>query len=465
VIASINIIPVKMAESKNILFIPIPGSVTGDLWHLAAAQILSLRYSAYFELVTVVVVTEGGDSNEILFGRATFNYLRDLELPCMVVKISGLPEKASKKLTEIAIYNLADSLQNTWETKKISKGNFDEELHKADTYKVHGFTEESLVHPFRRAIPKEDSPILQLMTATTIAIQILCAEDFEGRWTHLRQHMVPQSNATIYEQANEWAKGKWEQLKDLINTKYNSNLKMTGVLLYLNRKNPQANINTNSSEDIQRQVEEIAKERNMIFQVVAVGADPKDGDFDLFNKKAKAEYPGLNPCATAMLWGKVRDAATLEGAKNLNLQVPIFGIFSGRTGSIDLPAFCGVNCFFWDEPWLQAAGDNQIYEEFKKLSMFYGKHDELTKDMDGQISQCLRSLQLYPIMATGLVEEIVDIKSEPTSSRTWRKVRKQEVDEWFERKNEGKQGKIYPQAPSGPTWNAVSISFLRGHQS
>ncbi|KAI9767924.1 MAG: hypothetical protein M1840_005417 [Geoglossum simile] len=455
-----------MTETKN-LFIPIPGTVTGDLWHLAAAHILSKRYPIkQWELVTVVVLTDGGEDDEELHGRATFNYLRDLDLPCMVIKIFGLPKKASKKLTELAVYQVGEaSLSQTWLKKKYSKLYFDDEVAHADTYKVSDLAEESLGLPYKRAIPDENSSILQLMTATTIAIQILIDKpaEFEDRKKYLRENMVPQPKTDIYNKTSLLAEEKWNLLKACIESQQDYlNSKVAGVLLYLNRKNPQANANTNSSEEILKQVKSIAGEKNLVVQVVAVGADPAPGDFDLFNKSTGIKYPGLNPCATAIVWSKVAQAGTAEGAKTLGLAKPIFGIFSGRTGSIDLPAFCGVNCFFWDEPWLQAAGDKSIYINFGALSMFHDVTNEPDKEMDGQISQCLRSLELYPIMATGLAEGLVDIKAgpgQPKPGRTYGMVRLEEVNQWLDKTKE--RGTIYPPAPAAQTVAPNPFQFYR----
>jgi hypothetical protein len=443
-----------MAESKTNLFIPIPGTVTGDLWHLAAAHILSLKYRNDWELVTVVVLTDKGHPDELQHGRATFNYLRDLSLPCMVIKLYGLGQNASKKLTEIATYTLEKDLQQAWQTQKHSTKYFDQEV--ADlarySYNVSGFTENSVeLLPYKRVIPNEQTKILQLMTATTIAIQILVEDknEFEKRRKFLKENMVPRLSAKVYSEANRVAEEKWGELKQLIQAQRDYSTS-AGVLLYLNRKNQQANTNTNSSEQILTQVKGFAGKRKRIVQVVAVGADPEKDVFDLFNKRTGEKYPGINPCATALLWSKVALAGTHEGANQLGLKIPIDGIFSGRSGAIDLPAFCGVNCFFWDQPWLQAAGDKAAFDMFSGLKMYQGNRDSLIKNMDGQMSQCLRALELYPIMATGLADEIIDLETD----HTWGSVRLQEVEDWLD--NRKQKGTIFPGPPSGSNWYAVS---------
>lgn len=69
-------------------------------------------------------------------------------------------------------------------------------------------------------------------------------------------------------------------------------------------------------------------------------------DFDLYDKIKlwpNWVYPGLNPLVTAGFWAKVGQRAD------------IFGLFGGRSGSVDVASFMGVNVFWWDAPWLEVA--------------------------------------------------------------------------------------------------------------
>ena len=73
---------------------------------------------------------------------------------------------------------------------------------------------------------------------------------------------------------------------------------------------------------------------------------PPESDFDLFGKiklGGNWVYPGLNPLVTAGFWAEVARRAD------------IFGLFGGRSGSMDVASFMGVSVFWWDAPWLEVA--------------------------------------------------------------------------------------------------------------
>ena len=73
---------------------------------------------------------------------------------------------------------------------------------------------------------------------------------------------------------------------------------------------------------------------------------PPESDFDLFDKiklGKKWVYPGLDPLVTAGFWAAVGRRAD------------IFGLFGGRSGSMDVASFMGVSVFWWDAPWLEVA--------------------------------------------------------------------------------------------------------------
>ncbi|KAK1749596.1 hypothetical protein QBC47DRAFT_440205 [Echria macrotheca] len=65
-------------------------------------------------------------------------------------------------------------------------------------------------------------------------------------------------------------------------------------------------------------------------------------------KKPNWEYPGPDMFVTAGFWREVAKRGD------------IFGVFSGRTGSIDVAMFHGVNVFWWDEPWLEFAARDPL---------------------------------------------------------------------------------------------------------
>lgn len=123
-----------------------------------------------------------------------------------------------------------------------------------------------------------------------------------------------------------------------------------------------------------------------------------------------------------------------EGSKHF------FGIYHGRSGLMDLAAFCGVNCFFWDDPLARVA-----WADSKALTSLgtVGRMNAL----DGQIPQCLRSMGLCPLMSVDL-PEMVPTEGEPIQH--WHEIRVGGLlSQWLEG---GTKGTLYPKAPTGEKW-------------
>ena len=118
-----------------------PGSVTGDLWHVAAAQILSTEYGdvdnlSFSQLVAVLVVTAeiqaredivpqyGRTVDEIIekqkfdveqeksSGKKTYDYLHGIGVPTMLLQLKG--NSPGKKDIEDIMHNQS----NRWFDKK-----------------------------------------------------------------------------------------------------------------------------------------------------------------------------------------------------------------------------------------------------------------------------------------------------------------------------------------------------------
>jgi hypothetical protein len=143
---------------------------------------------------------------------------------------------------------------------------------------------------------------------------------------------------------------------------------------------------------------------------------------DLFNKRTNAPYPGLEPIVTSRFWNIVAS------------QPDIFGVFSGRTGSVDVAIFNGVNVLWWDEPWLSIAarepdtmrwyglfepdprhtGESKTFQNWTIEELTSSRHPRestpleqgargwLANDRD-QVDQCLRCLQMAAISSVCLV--------------------------------------------------------------
>lgn len=87
---------------------------------------------------------------------------------------------------------------------------------------------------------------------------------------------------------------------------------------------------------------------------VATGAQPQAGDLDLYDQAiAPADRPQATKRRTALLWARIAD---------LQKEGLVHGLIGGRSGSMDIAAFMGVNAYSWDED----KPDNVDYQRLKK---------------------------------------------------------------------------------------------------
>jgi hypothetical protein len=85
---------------------------------------------------------------------------------------------------------------------------------------------------------------------------------------------------------------------------------------------------------------------------VAVGAQPQDGDLDLYDQRNPNPPPSTKR-RTALLWARIAD---------LQKEGLVHGLIGGRSGSMDIAAFMGVNAYSWDEE----KPDNVDYQRLRK---------------------------------------------------------------------------------------------------
>jgi len=132
----------------------------------------------------------------------------------------------------------------------------------------------------------------------------------------------------------------------------------------LNRRTGDLNKQHNTTEGIDAQLQALAAQKSLFVIGIATPRG-KPGDIDLFDSdgKSQAKQKFVDKRRTAYFWKKVSE---------LQLQHEVHGLIGGRSGSMDIAAFMGVNAFSWDE---------------------YNQRDE----------QVLRLLQTYPLMHIGYV--------------------------------------------------------------
>ncbi|KAI9756663.1 MAG: hypothetical protein M4579_003752 [Chaenotheca gracillima] len=465
-------------ESRPKAYIVLPASVTGDLWHLAAAQILSKKEPVAHpcDFVTVVarfdwkvgeMQDQAGDTKavkdakaiwrknmeaELRNGPVSFDYLRGIGLDCMAVLISGpSPRSCTTRNLEKIMYMQPQS----WYDKVYATQAHN--MHSTQPFNVaietfDRSTSPSIPPPAQNAQDnwwnKEYTPeprVLPLMTATTIAMRILLPADTrQDLWKGLSVAM----SAEPFDTGKNIEKKASDKLTQLLGIVESEKKKHDGdrrVLLFNYRVNT-VNQGTNATNAILEQVRKLTdldgKPLIVIRVVAGLAKDQiQKNDFDLFNALEDAPYPGIDPHVTARFWHKV--AAQKE----------IVGIVSGRSGSVDIAAFTGVKALFYDEPWLRvAAGDvGAMRSLVKYLKTPEGviRQDENKKDMldqsqlqnglSNQIPQCLRSLQLYPIMAVALPENTASPDAE------WALINPDALELWLKQcLTDSFKGEIYP---------------------
>ena len=341
------------------------------------------------------------------YGAVLYNFLRQVGVNVMVVFLEskrpkkGEPDALNPKQTSMKTYMLTLSdidydffhVQNQnllydSETGEVKAFTLDDIMREARQRKEYGgilgtvltpdtfAPAKSNVTPESDVTPSRDISqyrVFGYMVATTIAMQAL--EDpalRRRRVADLSKHMSRINEAMVYDPLRRpkapWtsaelariekeAQKKWKELDYLISHLRNRRLGQhpPRFILYNHRVNA-VNSGTNSSKTLftafKNIVTRYSRRHRFETKIVVVNSSSAslghwfDGSspvLDLFNKNINAPYPGLAPIVTSRFWNIVAS------------QPDIFGVFSGRTGSVDVAIFNGVNVLWWDEPWLSIA--------------------------------------------------------------------------------------------------------------
>jgi len=127
------------------------------------------------------------------------------------------------------------------------------------------------------------------------------------------------------------------------------------VIIYNNRGND-VNSQTNSSAPLFDAFRNLVTQDPYNFAIVVINTGGPEltnvVEFDLFEKGNRGDgpterfSPGIDPLVTCRFFMMIAEFGVGDG---------IFGMFSGRSGSCDVAAFNGVNCFYWDTPYINLA--------------------------------------------------------------------------------------------------------------
>jgi hypothetical protein len=324
--------PKKTAPSKEKYYFNLPGNMTGDIWHLAAAMCLNQEFGSAEQnrqvtlkaLIGVVKTSEGE-------GKAKGKY--EIRSPSLIdfLKALNLPVKQVDVPKEKKRPNAAASFT------KVSKDNVLIERRLRDTPGSYRVEE-----------------VIDQRVSTTILMHHVKAQGKVAVISCLQKRFT--ESLPLPDKMAMDAK-----VKQILQAVRAQGPGKKAVLL--NRRTGELNKQHNTTDGIEAQIKELASKKNM-FVIGIATPKGKPGDIDLFDSagKSQAKQEFVDKRRTAYFWMQVS-----------KYPKEIHGLIGGRSGSMDIAAFMGVNAFSWDE---------------KKPS------DE----------QVLRLLQTYPLMHIGYVE-------------------------------------------------------------
>ncbi|KAK3984320.1 hypothetical protein QBC44DRAFT_375316 [Cladorrhinum sp. PSN332] len=410
------------------------GGLTGDIWHVAAAQILS-QYdkpgSSSHPFPTVNIQTclttmNYQDSAEtIKRTRGSWEYMNSIGLSTSLVIV---PYKRGRKIIATANEDL---------THAIAEKNFLEQL--STKAKGKSFSFASVLKELREKGnpgpgpdqepeedellgPVKDPKLVHIWCSTSIVMQMMNYLGFRQSQKILGYHLsggsqMPQGVKTA-------AEGKFLDLCATINAQCTPKTK--GVVLF-NYRIGDVNTQHDANMNIFTQVRELCRARGyLLFAIPQMKSDKwnkipaaeKPAGAEIFDLLNVVSSPANNPNGTsggptdnrakAYFWHLVAtylqgtsESAPLgkpETASNLAKldipryflrfkEAPVIGLIGGRSGSTDLPAFVGLRVFSWEEPLLKTH-----------------KAWSRPQSIESQGPQVGRLLNQHPLVVTGFLD-------------------------------------------------------------
>jgi hypothetical protein len=378
------------------MFILLPGGWSGDMWHCAAATVLcqsDVQNIVVPYPVTIIgmkeKVTDEKDvlnilvDNSISQGKKTYNYFHSLRIPILLARINKLEEKFqphfSKNIlagsgtylkTIIDIYEkycLQEELlfstiwEATPETERASNESTMalpegapalESLSKEELVTETEKKEEVLQSSSEISPPYEfnaddrtltgPSPLYHLWTSTTIVMQYLHdPKTREERIAYLQGHLsnIANDKAPWVIQARYLA----ESLQRLASDVGVDGKSAKKVLLF-NYRCGDVNKQHDANIALVKCVQELAGEHIVVVPLIV---NAPDDEVKQLKAETKCEVLELYKRDTP--YDKRYTAAFWAIVAN-EMQDVVFGLLGGRSGSMDIASFMGVNTCSWDEP-------------------------------------------------------------------------------------------------------------------
>lgn len=373
------------------------GEFTGDMWHCAAASALASfggdpTVIEPYPVTVIGIVEYGWDKskttvdvhNSFKRAGATFDYFRLIGIPILLARLSlqngreipgallNLEPDYLSKITEVYVKNPKANFHDTWKvTEQAPTWTGGYKLVPASEIKASfPQIDEKVLFPAKPSASTVDfeepeytweapkvwkaNSKLQLMTSTSIVMHYLSPADKRiDRINVLRKYLggdVSDKNKEAYMIA---AKQKIEELKALTVKAGWKSGDGQSIILFNYRKGD-VNHQHDANVDLWNHVNTLASgatHRKTVLAIV-LGFDNQSPPAAITRDNAITLYPPgfVDKRYTAAFWNLVATS----------LSDRIFGLIGGRSGSVDIAAFMGVNTCSWDEklfPWGNPKGN------------------------------------------------------------------------------------------------------------
>lgn len=369
---------------NNIVILTLPGTCTGDLWHHAAAQILSASYAKTIVVIALGAISEERDFNEsVRRAPAIFDYFRQIGVPCVLARIS-LPHGGETDFNEKMLDISAHQYNHLMQSQQDSPESFARlwpKLQAMDSNSTSGNQQ-------------AQSKALHYFLSTTIVMQYLSLEMSQAERSHRITklgNLLGGSTTDHYDsEIQQDVDRKIRELSALIASIRASaapEFAKAQVVLF-NWRGPSTYPGHASLPTHFTQITEHAHRYGLLVIRIAAGVsgdEIQDTDFDIFDARGTGNSI-RSKRFTPRFWARV--------ARDLGDSV--LGLIGGRSGSVDVAAFCGLNCFQWDEPVFNlAAAEPGELEGLELPSKDY---------VDMQVPQFVRLINQRSILNIGLLE-------------------------------------------------------------
>lgn len=361
-------------DDRDPAFVMLPGDFTGDIWHCAAATVLAHKkpdplIPKHYP-ITVVGVIESQQHNSFSRGSVSFDYFRSIGVPVLLARLSITGPNVSlkmsmSKLKETYLAKIAQdyvakpnaSFETTWDPKSTS-----------DAFP-------SPNSPWNQVQKIKQGQSIRLEASTTIVMQFLTPlETRQERMAALHIGLTTgidmKPGLIQYPAWKERADALVTKLKGLIKNEYTHTDKEGKSIILFNYRKGDVNRQHDSNLELFGHVRSVAKAVNAEYEVVPVLVGLDAGDPDRYSLKGSLD---LFPPAARK--STIYDKRTIPEfwrlvATDGELKNCVRGLIGGRSGSMDIAAFMGVNTCSWDEPDLITATNARpaAYEETEEGS-------------------------------------------------------------------------------------------------